>query len=201
MPIFDTGACHDKNRKGSYCWLSSDTRIEQSPALVGMQTLLLREHNSIAGELNILNAHWSDEKIYQETRRIIIALYQHIVFAEYLPILIGSDLMDRFGLLPSSHGTYFTDYNSKLYPNILSEFTTAAFRPHNLIPNQIELRDSRFNPLTSIDTKHLENSPCIQYAALDELLYGSVSSFIYKNDVHFAESLADYRQMVIILFF
>ena len=56
-----------------------------------MHTLWLREHNRVA---NILFAHFgtakSDEYYYQETRRIVIAEFQHIVYNEYLTVLVGT---------------------------------------------------------------------------------------------------------------
>ena len=72
-----------------------------------MHNMFLREHNRIARTLEIINPFWDDERIYQETRRIVGALFQQIVFNEYLPKLIGKREMDRFGLSPQSTG-YFT---------------------------------------------------------------------------------------------
>uniref|UniRef100_A0A915D671 Peroxidasin n=1 Tax=Ditylenchus dipsaci TaxID=166011 RepID=A0A915D671_9BILA len=47
-----------------------------------------------------MNPLWNDEKIYQETRRIVGAIFQHIVFNEYIPKLIGKMEVDRNGLAP-----------------------------------------------------------------------------------------------------
>lgn len=67
-----------------------DFRVVEQSLLSIMHTLWLREHNRVA---NILFAHFgtakSDEYYYQETRRIVIAEFQHIVYNEYLTVLVG----------------------------------------------------------------------------------------------------------------
>lgn len=64
-----------------------------------MHTLLAREHNRVANALSQVNPHWDDETIFQEARRINIAEIQHVTYNEFLPILLGKEVMEKFGLL------------------------------------------------------------------------------------------------------
>ena len=45
----------------------------------------------------------------QEARRVLNAEYQHIVYNEFLPALLGQQYMENFGLLPLTDG-YSNDY-------------------------------------------------------------------------------------------
>ncbi|KAK9533396.1 hypothetical protein VZT92_008516 [Zoarces viviparus] len=58
------------------CFSAGDSRINEGLPLICLHTLWLREHNRIAEELRRMNAHWSPETIYQETRKIVGALHQ-----------------------------------------------------------------------------------------------------------------------------
>ncbi|KAL9694331.1 hypothetical protein quinque_013616 [Culex quinquefasciatus] len=135
-PLDETeGAC---DKKSEMCFKVGDDRVNQLITLVAVHTLFLREHNRIAKTLDKLNPHWSDETIFQETRRIVIAEIQHIVFNEYLPNVVGPNYMQKYELHPSKGYSNF--YNPKVNPSILSEFSAAAFRfGHSTIPDYLEL--------------------------------------------------------------
>ncbi|KAI9208402.1 heme peroxidase [Polychytrium aggregatum] len=72
-----------------------------------------REHNRFA---KTLNQSWSDEDLFQYTRRYVIALIQQITYAQYLPPLLS-------GPLP-----LYSGYNSSVNPAIDVFFMAVTFR-------------------------------------------------------------------------
>lgn len=115
------------------CYLTGDDRANQIVSLMAVHELFVREHNRVAGELSTLNPHWSDEIVFQETRRVVIAMLQHLVYSEWLPYVIGTDTMDRFGLNVMADDAqqtneYSREYDANVNAAVTSEFTSAAFR-------------------------------------------------------------------------
>ena len=109
------------------CFMAGDERVNEHPGLTMIHTLLAREHNRIATQLREINPQWEEEKVFQETRRIVGALIQHITFSEFLPRVLGPDLMTDYSLNLLQDG-YFTDYSPNCSKLMLNEFSGAAFR-------------------------------------------------------------------------
>ena len=163
------------------CFQAGDLRSNQNLLLTALQLVFLREHNRIAEllpKINALKYGSNDEMIYQEARRINIAQYQHIIYAEFLPALLGKQALSIYELEqpPNEYG-YFMGYNEQLYPSVSIEFSTAAYRfGHSLVRptlgvadinyknfHQVQLNDAVFNPMGAFE-----------HGGLDSYLRGSL---------------------------
>lgn len=115
-----------------------------------MHTIWFREHNRIASKLEEMNGNWDVERVFQETRRIMIAEYQHIIYQEWLPILLGENFMRSKNLLPTTDD-YTRNYDDTIDPRINNEFSTAAFRfGHSMVSKKVFARDSNFIDRTKL---------------------------------------------------
>lgn len=74
---------------GKGCFTAGDHRVNQYTALTVMHIIFVRLHNRYATDIARINPHWDDERLFQETRKIIGALMQHITYNEYLPSVLG----------------------------------------------------------------------------------------------------------------
>ena len=91
-----------------------------------------------ARNLKSINPQWNDEKLFQESKRIVNAQWQHIVYNEWLPIILGDQYMNSFGLRPLTQG-FNNNYKNDIDPRITNAFATAGFRMgHSLIPEMIK---------------------------------------------------------------
>ena len=124
------------------CYDAGDSRHEDNGFLNTMHTIFVREHNRVARKLAYWNPYWNDETVFQEARRLVIAEYQHIVYAELLPLLLGQNTAQHFHLIPN-YGGYFMGYDPKVFPNTDNEFCIAS-RLHNLIKNTQYRADKKY---------------------------------------------------------
>ncbi|KAK4325864.1 hypothetical protein Pmani_003568 [Petrolisthes manimaculis] len=186
---------HFKNCRTAHrsCFFSGDERSNENLGLMIMHIVFLREHNTIANRLTQLNAHWDDETIFQEARRINIAQYQHIIFKEFLPLLVGRERMAHYQLEPLTSG-YYQGYDATVNPGILNEFSTAAFRVgHTMVPDHLTLADSSFLPLASVSlvqTFH-NASMALLPGMCDKVLRGILATRLKPVDLLVVSALTD----------
>lgn len=107
--------------KEKRCFISGDDRVNQNPGLMTIQTVFVREHNRIADNLALVNPSWEDETVFQEARRIIIAMIQHITYNEYLPILLGENIVQQMNLKPGEGTSQVSFYSPSVDPRVANE--------------------------------------------------------------------------------
>lgn len=119
-------------KNGSY--FCGDNRVTQTKFLTVIHSLFTRSHNNLADKLATLNAHWKEEQLFQEARKINIAIYQKIIYTEWLHLLIGKEKCKRLENVV---------YNPETDASTLNEFSHSAYRYfHSFIPSEFEMRDS-----------------------------------------------------------
>ncbi|GBN32264.1 Peroxidasin [Araneus ventricosus] len=181
----DSGSsCYSKQANYS-CFLSGDARVNLVMPLMAVQTIWLREHNHLASELSQINPKWDDETLYQESRKITIAEYQHITYKEYLPIIFGSQKMKEFGLLIEEDKPY-NGYDVNTDAGIRNAFASAAFRfGHTLVQSNVQLRDENYNVFAEIPLHDTYRNPTILYnRGFDDVVRGMVGQKAQEID-HF----------------
>lgn len=73
-------------------------RCTESGAVGALHTILLREHNRIAAVLSDKNPTWSDSILFLEARRALVAEIQQITYNEFLPIILGQQIVNKESL-------------------------------------------------------------------------------------------------------
>lgn len=182
-------------KKRDVCFISGDDRVNQYPTLTAMHTLWVREHNRVAGELWKINPHWDDERLFQEAKRIVNGIYQNIVYWEWLPLIIGNDLIGIFDLQPQKDDRYFTGYDESIFPNVAVEFAVAAARfGHTLFRPTISKANNYYNVIANYTLRDVMFSPemVIPDKSLDEILLGTVTDMCEQHSPHVNAELHDW---------
>ncbi|GAU92485.1 hypothetical protein RvY_04560 [Ramazzottius varieornatus] len=192
-PDLETADCPDANATLP-CFRAGDSRVNENTGLATLHTIFTREHNRIADELYYLNPYWDDERLFQEARKIVGALLQHILYNEWLPLVLGKDVMYQNDLLPTPSG-YYGGYDKNINPTIANVFATAALRfGHTLIPSwfrffnkyheyigQKQLRDAFFKPY-----------PLYQPGIIDMYLLGMINDNVQKRDTFISSEVTEH---------
>ena len=111
----------------------------------------------VAAEVKKIKASWSDERIFQETRRIVVAELQNIIYNEYLPIVLGDNTVTH---------TTNTEYDDNVDASITNVFATAAYRfGHSLVTAVVRMAsgtsynlEENFFDIKYVELKFLNHS-------------------------------------------
>uniref|UniRef100_A0A8C3BDN0 NAD(P)H oxidase (H2O2-forming) n=1 Tax=Cairina moschata TaxID=8855 RepID=A0A8C3BDN0_CAIMO len=148
-----------------------------------------RYHNHLATELAQARPSWSDEDIFQHTRKKVIATFQSIVLYEWLPALLGRAVPE------------YTGYQQHMDPSLSPEFVAAAelflatMVPAGPVPLWALVQGCGAAP-------HPLSCPCLpispqstgvqQAEDVDGLLLGMSSQIAEREDNILVEDLQDY---------
>jgi hypothetical protein len=164
-------------------FLAGDVRANENIELTSMQTLFLREHNRIAAQLAHENPTWTDEQLYQQARARVGAEIQVVTYKEFLPALLGQ------GALAAYRG-----YNANVDPSIANEFSTAAFRLHTFINDDVEFFGN--NGLPVRDGVELSqaffNPALLKQTGIDNILKYAASTQAQEDDTQIVDSLRNF---------
>lgn len=94
-------------------FLMADPRDGITADLVALHTLLVRNHNSWAARVANIHADWTDDQLFWKARQLNVAEWQHMLFHEWLPALLGSEA-------PTPRSS-LTAYNPALVPAVRLE--------------------------------------------------------------------------------
>jgi peroxidase len=164
-------------------YLAGDVRANENIELTSMQTLFMREHNRIAAQLARENPSWTDEQIYQQARARVGAEIQVITYKEFLPALLGQGAL-----------TTYRGYNSSVDPSIANEFSTAAFRLHTLINDDVEFfgNDGRAVRDEVELAEAFFNPALLKETGIDNILKYAGSTQAQEDDNQIVDSLRNF---------
>lgn len=104
-------------------FVAGSVAANESPMLISIHTLFLREHNSLAAEISRKFPEWSDRLVFEEARRVNIAQMQKVVFKEWYPAVVGKELPEYTGFKQSVDSTVsllFSTVGTRVFRSMLA---------------------------------------------------------------------------------
>ncbi|KAK7464536.1 hypothetical protein BaRGS_00037897, partial [Batillaria attramentaria] len=183
LPLAADGSCMAKD---GLCLTSGDARVNEVPGLGALHIIFHRQHNLLARQLAAIfprdvtaSTSVVDEAIFQTARRILGAQLQHVVYTEWLPLVLGPFATQHYDL---SRGRHLYDVHRD--PSVANVFAAAAFRfGHSLVPDWLTVGKDRI-PLHSTFS-----DPGLARHNMDDLLVGLLQSAAQTRDQFFVTSI------------
>lgn len=107
-------------------YVGGDIRVCENANLAALHAIFLREHNRVADEIAQAVTGLDDETLFRYARDVVTAEYQSIIYGEWLPLLLGGNVVS-----PASYS-----YSPGVNPSVDAFFTTVSFRfGHTMVNN------------------------------------------------------------------
>lgn len=81
--------CMHNTTIDTVCYQSGDSRVNVNPYVTTLYTLFLRSHNRLARHFRKLQPTWTDDQLFTIARQTNTAIYQKIVYEEWLNVVLG----------------------------------------------------------------------------------------------------------------
>ena len=120
----------DKSRNPELLFAFGGDRANGSPQVAMMNTLFLREHNRLAGEIERAQPDWDDERVFQTARNALIVIFIKIVVEEYINHISPSP----FNFLADPEVAWDAPWNK---PNWITTEFSLLYRWHSLLPDSL----------------------------------------------------------------
>ncbi|XP_043190039.1 peroxidase-like [Amphibalanus amphitrite] len=168
-------------------FLAGDGRVSENLLLSLFHTVFLREHNRVAASLAARHS-WHDERLFEEARRLVIAEYQHVLFNEWLPALLGEKFTKDVGLSGDFGRKTYSDI---INPSVSTEFSTAGFRLHSMVQGVVELatRVGRIRRRIPLMGNFFRSNELVVAAQLVEMARGITRTPAMRFDGSFSDEL------------
>ncbi|XP_065217252.1 peroxidase-like [Planococcus citri] len=186
----------DSNKAG--CFKSTDFGVNQNIQFMALHVVLLRVHNKLCDELKKINAQipeWqTDEKLYQEAKRILSAILQHIMFGRISEIIFGKECAKIYGFSEPNGENYFSGYDQEINVQTTAEFQHVAFKTfHGLVEGNLLLYNDDREIVGQINFSDWYNNPTFlkQPGNLDKILIGLITQPLRNFNRFYTKALTN----------
>lgn len=166
----------------SNLFLAGDIRSNENVVLTAMHTLFLREHNRLCDIIVQNKPEWvnQEELIYQHSRKIVIGIMQKITYGEFLPALLGSNMLNSYN-----------GYDLNINATTSTEFSTVGYRlGHSMLSSHIQVG---LNPTNFVLLRDVFFKPeYIQENGIEQLLLGSSKAKMKKIDHEIVDDVRNF---------
>jgi peroxidase len=186
LPLMNSNKPCAEMTMGEQCYMGGDVRANDNHYLTIFTRVFVREHNRIARELYKVNYGWDDERLFQEARKINIAEYQHVIYYEFLPVLLGGYAMNKWGLIPEPYNRYFDGYDKYTNPQVKNAFANAAARYGHVLVNKFHyVYDKQYNLVDNYTT---------DFIVFSQTYYGdyALRGAMLGNSYYFTPAINEY---------
>lgn len=175
LPLNTAGLPNIPDNSSNF-YLAGDTRANETPLLLILHNLFVREHNRLVDEIRSHIPFLSKNKLYEYARKINIAQFQKIVFEEFYPAISSLPL-------PPYRG-----HNPKTNPSITDVFAGAgAGIGINMLGATVPRisADGRSLPAITLEEMVFRNATKdpITEAEISNYLRGAVTTVAQENDL------------------